>query len=270
MLHFSCRQFNEASVSFLKRLCSRLRTHRAECHKSHYLCGPRGGIPAAWGDASGTRHPRGFQPPCCPAHTQRAPRTCRDRSRPSLCPQSPNEGRGSSTGGLMVGFIGKQNNFFSFMIAERFISLGGGGWKQEMKRLTCNAQVGRGNTAHWGQRTTETFYLRRLDSCYLDNLARYKRQLLCSRLRVGRHSSRVVRVKGHKESDRWSGQLAGSLKFPFYEILRSGDPHFIWENQNIQLQTGLHWGQPECLTVRRQMASGDSRPPLTLILIWGN
>lgn len=34
----------------------------------------------------------------------------------------------------MVGFIGRQNNFFSFMIVERFISLGWG-WKQEMKRL---------------------------------------------------------------------------------------------------------------------------------------
>lgn len=35
------------SVSFLKRLCSCLITHRALCDKSHYLCGPQGGIPAA-------------------------------------------------------------------------------------------------------------------------------------------------------------------------------------------------------------------------------
>lgn len=102
---------------------------------------------------------------------------------------------------------------------------------------------------------------------YLDNLAWYKRQLLCSRLIVGRHCSRVVWVKGHKESDRGCGHLAQSLKFPFSEILWSSNPHFIWEYQNIQLQPRLHLQQSERSTVHRQMAAVDSRPLLTLILI---
>lgn len=78
---------------------------------------------------------------------------------------------------------------------------------------------------------------------YLDYLAWNKRQLLCSRLIVGRHCSRVVWVKSHKESDGGYGHLARSLEFPFSEILRSSDPHFIWEYQNIQLQPCLHLQQ---------------------------
>lgn len=114
-------------------------------------------------------------------------------------------------------------------------------------------------TVHHYTCTTFTLRCKRekktLHCFYLDNLAWYKRKLLCSRLIVGRHCGRVVWVKGHKESDCVSGQLALSLKFPFCDILRSSNPHFIWEYQNIQLQPCLHLQQPECSTVHRQMAA---------------
>lgn len=95
---------------------------------SHYLCGPQGGIPAARVDASGTRHPPGFQPPCYLAHNQRDHPRCRGRNRPSLCLQSPNQCRGRSTGDFVV--------YFLFITAERFTSTDWG-WKQEIKDCTC-------------------------------------------------------------------------------------------------------------------------------------
>lgn len=105
---------------------------------------------------------------------------------------------------------------------------------------------------------------------YLDDLAWHERQLLCGRVVVGGHCSRVVRVEGHEESQRGPGQLTGRLQLPFGEFLRRGDPHLIWEYQNVQLQPRLHWQQPERSPVHGQMASVDGRPLLTLILIWGN
>lgn len=114
--------------------------------------------------------------------------------------------------------------------------------------------------------------LKRKDSAvsHLDDLAWHEGQLLCGRVVVGRHRSRVVRVKGHEESQRGQGQLTGSLQLPFGEFLRRGDPHLIWEYQDVQLQPRLHWQQPERSPVQGQMASVDGRPLLTLILIWGN
>lgn len=48
-------------------------------------------------------------------------------------------------------------------------------------------------------------------SAGLDDLARHKGQLLGSRVRVGRHGGRVVRVKRHKQSSGGDGQLARGL-----------------------------------------------------------
>ena len=107
---------------------------------------------------------------------------------------------------------------------------------------------------------------------YLDNLSWYKRQLLSSRLIVGRHGSRVVRVECHKEAHEGNGHLARSLQLPFPQILRRGDPHLVGVNHNIQLQPRLHWdssGTLDC-PLGRQMAAVDRRPLLTLILISGN
>lgn len=124
------------SAGFLRSLCSCISAHGAVSNKSHYLCGPQAGSPAAWVDASGTRHPQGFQPPCYLAHNQRDHQRRRDRTRPSPCLQPPNQHRGSSTGVVTLGFIWQQNHFFLFITAERFTSLGWG-WKQEIKDCTC-------------------------------------------------------------------------------------------------------------------------------------
>lgn len=80
-----------------------------------YLCGPQGGIPAAWGDASGTHPPLGFQPPCYLAHNQRAHRTHHNRSHHSLCLQTPNKCRGLS---LYYGRFGIKTCIFAWCSSE--------------------------------------------------------------------------------------------------------------------------------------------------------
>lgn len=114
---YSLRWFNEPSIdsiSILNRLCSCIRTQGAVDNKACYLCGPQAGIPAAWEDASGSRRPRGFQPPCCLAHNRRVPQTHRDRNRLSLCLRSPNQCRGISNGDLIMGF--RLNKIISFLV----------------------------------------------------------------------------------------------------------------------------------------------------------
>lgn len=84
---------------------------------------------------------------------------------------------------------------------------------------------------------------------YLDDLAWHKGQLLCSRLVVWRHCSRVVWVKCDKEPDGGYGHLARSFKLPIPEIFWSSNPYFIWVYQNIQLEPRLHLQQSEHSTV---------------------
>lgn len=111
-------------------------THGGASNKSHYLCGPQGGIPAARVDASGTRHPRGFQPPCYLAHNRRDHQMCRDRNRPSLGLPVPNQCRGSSAGDLMVAFTWKQTSFL-FVCYCREIHSTRWGWRQDIKDCPC-------------------------------------------------------------------------------------------------------------------------------------
>lgn len=108
----SLRWFLIDSINVLSSLYSCIRTQGAVDNKSHYLCSPQAGIPAAWEDASGSRRPRGFQPPCCLAHNRRDHQTRRDRNHPSLCLRSPNQCIGSLIGDFIVDF--KQKTIFNF------------------------------------------------------------------------------------------------------------------------------------------------------------
>lgn len=109
-----------------------------------------------------------------------------------------------------------------------------------------------------GWRSNESFR-------YLDDLARHEGQLLCRRLVVGGHGSRVVGVKSHEESHGGDGHLARGLQLPLQEVLRGGHPHLIGEDQNVQLQPRLHLQPRRLLSAwedgcRRQQAAPDPQP----------
>lgn len=147
------------SVSVLSSLYSCIGTQGAVDNKSHYLCSPQARIPAAWEDASGSRRPRGFQPPCCLAHNRRDHQTRHDRNRLSLYLQSPNQCRGSLIGDFIVNF--KQKTIYFCFLLQRVSQHLVGNRNRKLKTIGTPSdhkqKMGTGNTAHWCQRATEIF-----------------------------------------------------------------------------------------------------------------